>query len=47
MEQDQLKTELEEMTVCVSHKDFDIYLLKDERLKAQVERHGTRVFKEL
>ena len=47
IEQDQLKTEHEEKTVCVSHKDSDISLLKDESIKAQVERHGSRVFKEL
>ncbi|KAK4721732.1 hypothetical protein R3W88_011965 [Solanum pinnatisectum] len=47
MEQDQLKHELEEMTVRVSNKDAEIALLKTELLKAQTEGPGTEVVKEL
>ncbi|KAH0784278.1 hypothetical protein KY290_003876 [Solanum tuberosum] len=47
MEHDQLKHELEEMTVRVSNKEVEIALLKVELLKAQTEGHGTAEVREL
>ncbi|KAH0698747.1 hypothetical protein KY284_012962 [Solanum tuberosum] len=47
MEQDQLKHELEEMTVRVSNKEDEISLLKAELLKAQTEGPGTAEVREL
>ncbi|KAH0765633.1 hypothetical protein KY285_001504 [Solanum tuberosum] len=47
MDQDQLKHELEEMTVRVRNKDAEIALLKAELLKVQTEGPGTEAVKEL
>ncbi|KAH0687849.1 hypothetical protein KY290_019506 [Solanum tuberosum] len=47
MEQNQLKHELEEMTMRVTNKDAEIALLKAELLKAQTEGPGTEEVKEL
>ncbi|KAH0671207.1 hypothetical protein KY289_025700 [Solanum tuberosum] len=47
MEQDQLKHELEEMTVRVSSRDAKIAILKVVLLKAQIKRPGTAEVREL
>ncbi|KAH0650115.1 hypothetical protein KY284_030027 [Solanum tuberosum] len=47
LEQDQLKHELEEMTVFVGNKDAKIALLKAQLLKAQTEGPGTKAVKDL
>ncbi|KAH0645176.1 hypothetical protein KY284_033060 [Solanum tuberosum] len=47
MEQDQLKHELEEMTMRVSTRNAEIAILKIVLLKAQTERHGTAEVREL
>ncbi|KAK4735150.1 hypothetical protein R3W88_009411 [Solanum pinnatisectum] len=47
MEQDQLKHELEEITVLVSNKDAEIALLKAQLLKSQTEGPGTAKANEL